>query len=219
MSTIIRLFTVVGVLAWAVPAPAGETEAMDEATRAAVDQAIETLRAKNLEDVDTIAVMPLWDDPDGYVTETLKVAATNTAFRLVARGEAEWDQLLEEIGWTEKREDVMDSATVQRFGKILGCDAILYGTVRELQLDELGVQAVCRLTLHLGIVETGQIAWSDQPVARVPLRAETLLVRLLDNPAFLPAVICVAVVLFVGIILLVALRRRLALAMKQRSVT
>jgi hypothetical protein len=66
----------------------------------------------------------------------------------------------------------MNQQTVQRFGRIEGCDAVIYGTLRECATYPDTGQAVTRLTLTMGIVETGEAKWSSGEVKSVRIRSE-----------------------------------------------
>jgi TolB-like protein len=165
----------VAVLVVLVGAAAGlkadEMRSVDQAVDQAAKQIVESLKIaekqhpEKLGEIKNIAVMPLWGlDLDSYVAETVKSYLAGSRYAVMARDTAEWDQLLGEIKWNTLREDIMNPQTVQTFGKIEGCDAIVYGTVRQRQVDQWAFTAVVRLTLHLADVETGQIVWSSTPV-------------------------------------------------------
>ena len=145
--------------------PARGAYLTDKAIEDAALEAAEKIDAAKLGDVKSVAVLPLWnDDADGYAADAVKGRLTSTGLQVLARSEKEWTSLLDEIEWNVKREDIMDASTVQRFGKIKGCDAVLYGTVREVARSLWGFRSSARLSLHIADVETGQIVWSSGPV-------------------------------------------------------
>lgn len=137
----------------------------DKAIEAASQKAIEKLDKAVLgDDVKSVAVLPLWGDKDGYAADMIKAALTQKGIQVLVRSDEEWKLLLDEIEWNAKREDVMDAATIQHFGKIRGCDGILYGTVREVAENVQGMRGYVKLSLHIADVETGRIVWSSGPV-------------------------------------------------------
>ena len=153
------------VVGLCMPSASGEIDqAVDRATEKACQQIAEDLAAHNIEGVKNIAVLPVWGDADGYVLDTLKSFITRTPYAVMVRSDAEWDRLLGEIEWNTLREDIMNPRTVRTFGRIEGCDAILYGTVRQQKINPWTFKAISRLTVHLAEVETGQIVWSSKPV-------------------------------------------------------
>lgn len=138
----------------------------------APDKAIEDVALKvaslldkvALGDVKSVAVLPLWGDTDGYVGDMLKAALTRKGIEVLVRSDEEWKMLLDEIAWNVKREDIMDATTIQRFGKIKGCDAVMYGTVRLVTQNVGGMRGMARLSVHIADVETGRVVWSSGPV-------------------------------------------------------
>lgn len=146
-------------------AHADEKQALDESVNQAVEEIAEALGATSFESIKSIAVLPLWgEDEDGYVVDTLKSHLSGSKYALLARSTPEWEKLLGEIKWNTLREDVMSPQTVQSFGKIEGCDAIIYGTVRDRKINPYAFKAITRLTLHMADVESGEIVWSSKPV-------------------------------------------------------
>jgi hypothetical protein len=155
----------IAVLLLVCTAQADVKAAKDKAIDQACQQVAEQLKGTNFENIKTIAVLPLWGaDKDGYVCDTMKSHLSNSPYAVMVRSTEEWNTLLGEIKWDTLREDVMNPQTVQTFGKIKGCDAIVYGTVRESDINPWKFQAVARMTLHMADVETGQIVWSSKPV-------------------------------------------------------
>ena len=171
LSAAILLGLFVTVLASAPPAAASEEDTVQRAMDVAVAQVQDSLAARRAEDpkrfadVPNVAVIPLRRDTDNlYATNAMKTALTKTQFKLFTRLDETWDKLLAEIEWGVKREDVMDSATVQKFGKIKGVDAILYGDIWESGLNLWSIRGYVKMTVRMADVETGQILWSSGPV-------------------------------------------------------
>ena len=133
--------------------------AMDYALEDAAYNATVALRNANIE-FKRIAVLPLGNDSEG-LTPLLRSELVNYSGHLefFVRNDAEWDLLLKEIEFGDRRGDVMDTSTIQKFGNVKGVDAILYGSVREASPFANG-DGLVRLNLMLADVETGQQLWA-----------------------------------------------------------
>jgi hypothetical protein len=101
------------------------------------------------------------------VSRTIQDQIIGGKYRVMERSDAAWDNLLSEIEWSDLREDIMNQATLQQFGRIVGCDAVVYGTIRECATYPAQNQAVTRLSLTMGVVETGEAKWSSGEIKRV----------------------------------------------------
>lgn len=129
---------------------------------AAEDAAVEALKALKVAQAKAgrIAVLPLSDDTENlYPVVRAELASYPGLYEFYTRNEAEWDTLLSEIEFADRRGDVMDATTIQKFGRIKGVEALLYGSVREASVDARG-NGVVRLSLTLSEVETGRQLWS-----------------------------------------------------------
>lgn len=177
------------------------------------DKAVELAAAKAVEgmklgELKSVAVLPLWGD-DGYAADMVKGALTRGGVQVLVRSEEEWKNLLDEISWNVKREDIMDAATIQRFGKIEGCDGVLYGTLRGVERSLWAFRASARLSVHVADVETGRIVWSSGPVEGESFAHwSDVAVRFWEYPAVWVVVLVVAGVAVVVWILKRAVRPR-----------
>lgn len=147
----------------------GFSEAAERAVDyAAEDAAVEALKTMRRAGVSfaRIAVLPLSEDGQN-ITPVLKAELGRYPglFEVYVRDDEEWDKLLSEIEFSDRRGDVMDSATLQKFGSVKGVDALLYGSVREASIDYAGNGTV-RLALVLSDVETGRRLWSGNITGR-----------------------------------------------------
>jgi hypothetical protein len=114
----------------------------------------------------------------------------------------DWKKLVKEIEFAQKRGDIMNKSTIQRFGSIEGVDALLYGEVREAGAKDED-SSIVRLTLVLADVETGEqiasanvsgiVQEEEEPIS------ETLLEKLKENWKVIGIGIGVVVVLLVFI--------------------
>lgn len=133
--------------------------AVDYAAEDAAVEALKTMRRAGVS-VKRIAVLPLSEDQKN-LTPVLKAELGRYPglFEVYVREDPEWKKLISEIEFSDRRKDIMDKATLQKFGTIKGVDALLYGSVREASVDYRGNGTV-RLTLVLSDVETGRRLWS-----------------------------------------------------------
>jgi len=198
----------------------GARDAIEAAIEAAVEQALGEALHILPEGVDSIAIVALGNDDDGFVTDRVQYHAVRRSpgrAKVVARDDTTWRKLLREFEWSEKRFDIMAEGEVRQFGKQLGADALLYGWVRARGMDDSGFKGTASLTLYLGVVETGQIAGSGSGKAVVPIEAETFLLGLTQKAWFWPAVIGVVVGVILLRVFLLPFRRRMELAAKPRE--
>jgi len=158
------LLAVAFIMLVPLAARADDAEALQRAADSAIAKIADGLAKTKFANVKTLAIVPLRGDTDGYATSGLRSAATKSSYALFTRDDPTWDMLLGEIEWGVRREDVMDPATVQKFGKIAGVDAILYGRVWGDRINMWGLRAETKLTVTLADVETGQELWSSGPV-------------------------------------------------------
>ena len=136
--------------------------------RQAIDQAIGQV-AQSLDNTDfpgvkSIAVLPILGQDSDYATTVLQNAVTDTHYKLFTRDDGVWKTLLAEIEWGVNREDVMDAATIQKFGKINGVSAIMYGRVWDSSVNMWSIRARAKVSVQLASVETGQVLWSSQVI-------------------------------------------------------
>ncbi len=141
-----------------------------EALEDAVSQAMRDLRASGVDRSLKVAAVPLDGDEDDRCYELTRNALTAAGFEVFNRQAHEWQPLLDEIDWGQRRGDVMDPATIQRFGDIQGVAAVFYGRLldRETVKTDDGAAGITlvRLNLHASMVETGRHAWGTSVVGR-----------------------------------------------------
>lgn len=132
--------------------------ALDYAAEDAGYEIIQSLSNTQLS-VGPIAFLGFFGDKAG-ITPVLEAEMTRYSgpFEFFTRKEKDWNVLVSEIEFGERKSDIMDQATIQKFGSIQGVSALLYGDIREVSVVD-GVGTV-RLTVKLGDVQTGKILWS-----------------------------------------------------------
>jgi hypothetical protein len=118
--------------------------------------------------VKSFAVLPLQKDLDGnYVALQLRNKFTEICgpqgFQLYTRMDEDWNTLLREIAWGENYGDTMDSATVQKFGRIKGVQAVVFSQITGASRTETGGVKL-RLNVQAFEVETGRQLWGKEIV-------------------------------------------------------
>ncbi len=112
-----------------------------------------------------VAILPLSDDDGGYVAGLLKnalVAAGKTCVE--GKEDPMWDAILKEIEWDERKEDILDAKTLDKFGRLKSAQYLLYGAVRRHEAAKRYV--LIELELHISCVATKQHVWGGTFVRR-----------------------------------------------------
>ena len=205
------LLVVVAVLLPTAEVSASESEILARAIDEAIAKVSSEIDATEFKKVTKVAVVPLRGDADGYATSSLKSAVTKTHYSLYTRSDDMWDTLLAEIEWGVKREDVMTEKTVQKFGRIAGVQAILYGRMWDRETNMWSLRGRVKMSVHLAEVETGQILWSSGPVeAEAYIHWSDALTRFWRYPVLLAGAI-------VGLIIVLVILRKIVKAIKHAS--
>ncbi len=128
-----------------------------------------------------VAILPVKSDPSGYVMGILKTAVTGAGLQGVEGKEDELVQeIFKEIEWGERKDDILDTNTIARFGRLQAAKLLLYAFVREAS-GENG-RGFAEIEVHVSSIETKQHLWSgifarrfyapNQPVGPVDLSPE-----------------------------------------------
>lgn len=154
----------------AVPADANPDEVKD-AGNAALQKLVSRLLAQS-DLPKNFAILPLQSDIDGgYFTMQLQnffsQLGSNGGYQLYAREDGPWSALLQEIEWGDAFRDTMDAATVQKFGRIQGVQALIVGRVTGITMDDDG-KPQARVGLQAFEVETGRQLWGGEERGTVP---------------------------------------------------
>lgn len=188
----ITILLMAAVLLFVGNAKADLKRALDQTINEAAQEAAKKLNDTKFEDVKNIAMLPLWGECDAdtksYIVSAIQSQIIGGPYRVMERDTEAWENLLSEVKWDTLREDVMNQETVQRFGNIEGCDAIVYGTVRECASYPSTNSAVTRLTLRLGIVETGEAKWSSGEIKKVKIVPQITTTLPAIDPALVRAI-------------------------------
>jgi hypothetical protein len=131
-----------------------------QALQSAVEEAGKSLSQSVTDRQKTISVLPIQGDDGRYVEGLLKNAVTRSGLTYVeGREDPFWDEVMAEVEWDERKEDMLDPSTIDKFGKLKSTRWLLYGTVRDAQ--DNGRMVYVELELHLSSIETKQHIWGD----------------------------------------------------------
>lgn len=112
-----------------------------------------------------VAILPFSDDKSGQVVGLLKNALTDAGKTCVeGKEDPMWNAILKEIEWDERKEDILDAATLDKFGKLKSAQYLMYGCVRRLSVTER--HALIELELHISCISTKQHVWGGTFVRR-----------------------------------------------------
>lgn len=118
----------------------------------------EFVKQKAGEDLKLFQVLPFGGDVDGsYLTSQLQnqfaAKGRSVGYERYTRNEGAFNQILKEIGWGDKYGDIMDPATVQKFGKLSGVQGLIVPRLSLTTIDEV---TTLRVSLQGYEVETGK---------------------------------------------------------------
>jgi len=141
-----------------------------ENERYAIRMALEDVTAnpvwkKDIPKGETVGLLPLFDDVSDYSTEQLKNAITASGVTCVEAKNSEfWDEIMSEVEWDTLKEDMLDSKTLVKFGKLKGVKYLVYGSV--VDVKENTDYTYVEIALHLSSLETKQHIWGGTFVER-----------------------------------------------------
>lgn len=105
-----------------------------------------------------VAVLPIRNDLGGYVTERLKNLITECGFDCVeGKNEPMWDEILREIAWDTRKDDILDKNTIVTFGKLKAPQILVYGSIAQMNKNNERVYA--EIVLHATDLRTKQHIW------------------------------------------------------------
>lgn len=139
-----------------------------DALRNAAGQAVASLDLADVAGAKTIALLPLGRDVDGVLAGVLKSAISAADLACVeAKDDPFFEEIMKEIEWDERKEDMLDEATVTRFGRLQAAQLLLYGWVRQYDVSQRRVYV--EIELHLSSLETKRHLWGGCFASRVYL--------------------------------------------------
>lgn len=151
------------VAAMAIAATADEQSVMykDEfrqAVQGAIDEAEASIAASKMSAKSAVAILPIGGDSDGWLAGQLKIALTRAGKTCVeGKEDPAWAEILKEIEWDERKEDILDKATLDKFGRLKSAQTLLYAFVRAKDMTDR--YAFFEIELHATEIATKQHIW------------------------------------------------------------
>ncbi|MFZ4395836.1 MAG: hypothetical protein ACOYOU_09455 [Kiritimatiellia bacterium] len=146
------------LLPCAVLAQGGFDENMRQAVQAALSDVSASLKSSAIGDGISISVLPIARDQGRYVEGLVKNAVTAAGKTYVeAREDPFWNEIMKEVEFDERKDDILDPATLVKFGKLKASKILIYGVVREASLS--GNRVFVEIELHASSIETKQHVW------------------------------------------------------------
>ena len=154
LSSAIALF----LFAFVRPAAAAFPEAVRQSLRLCAEDIQVALAASPLTKNLPLAILPVNGDQDAYVIGLLKNAVTGSGQTCVeGREDPFWEELVKEIETSDRKSDLLDPATLTRFGKLKSAKLLLYAVVRDTAAGSGSGYA--EVEVHVSSIETKQHLW------------------------------------------------------------
>ncbi len=113
-----------------------------------------------------VALLPLKGDVDGVMAASLKTLLTNIGFNCVeGKEDPMWNEIIKEVEWDERKDDILDGNTIVRFGKLQAAKILIYGGVRIIDRNMDRVYA--EIDLHATNLTTKQHIWGGTFASRI----------------------------------------------------
>ncbi len=108
----------------------------------------------------TVAVLPVAGDKGLLFAGRLKNAITAAGRKCIEdKDDPAFGEILKEIAWDERKEDVLDGATVQKFGRLLAAQVLVTASVRAMESNER--YAYFEIELHATEIATKRHLWGS----------------------------------------------------------
>ncbi len=140
-------------------AAASFDDAMRQAIQGAVDQAKVALAQSSIPKTSAISALPISGDREEYAEGLLKIAVTDAGKTFVARNAEDgvFNEILKEMAWDERKSDMLDPATIDKFGALKSTQILLSGTLRVIESASTHVFA--EIELHAFSIKTKEHVW------------------------------------------------------------
>ncbi len=164
------------VAAWLVGAASAFAAEFTDEVRQAIQQAVGEAQAAMagapIPKAAPIAVLPVpGDTASRYVENLLKNAGSAVGLNVVeGKTDPLWEEILTEIEWSERKADILDPATLAKFGRLQGAKLLLYAFLREASVTRERV--FVELEVHASSIETKQHIWGGTFAKRIYLVPE-----------------------------------------------
>lgn len=105
-----------------------------------------------------IAILPIHGDYNSLLMGRLKNMLTECGFSCVeGKEDPMWNEIIKEIAWDERKEDILDAETIVKFGKLKAAQILLYGKV--CVYDQNEERIYMEIELHATDINTKQHIW------------------------------------------------------------
>jgi len=202
LTTLLTLFclTSLGLAQMAQPRPLdiqnGDIEKIKDSGTTAIEKVLtDFVQKRGGDSLKSFVLLPLTEDVDGgYFTEKfqsiLADKGRSAGYKLYTREDAAIGKLLDEIRWGEHFGDTMDQATIQKFGRIKGVQAVI---VPRMSISKIDGIITVRASIKGNEVETfANLAGCGEAKQIVEL---TLWEKILHNAIAFKAIILVLSIL------------------------
>ncbi len=114
----------------------------------------------------TIALLPFSGRYEASLAGRLKNIVTMAGFTCVeAKDDPMWNEIVREVAWNERKSDILDSASVVKFGKLKAAQVLLYGAVKVLDAGK--DRCYAEIELHATDIATKQHVWGGNFACRL----------------------------------------------------
>ena len=130
-----------------------------QAVQGAVMEAETALKAASaIPNDSSIAILPLKGDSDGWLAGQLKIALTRAGKTCVeGKEDPMFGAILKEIEWDARKDDILDPATLDKFGKLKSAQTLMYAFIRSANLTKRC--AFFEVELHATSIASKQHLW------------------------------------------------------------
>lgn len=128
----------------------------------------------------TVAILPIPGDTSSLIAGRLKNILTRQGFTCVeGKEDLMWNEIIKEIAWDERKDDILDAKTLVKFGKLKNAQILLYGKIR--QIDRNDDRTYAEIELHATDIATKQHIWGGNFAARLYKNKDFQGIISLDN--------------------------------------
>ena len=143
----------------------GLTEDVRQALYGAIDQSEAALKTAPFGNK-TVAILPIPGDASGLIAGRLKNILTRQGFTCVeGKEDPMWKEIIKEIAWDERKDDILDPDTLVKFGKLKAAQILLYGKV--VTINKSTERIYVEIELHATDLTTKQHIWGGTFAARI----------------------------------------------------
>ena len=132
---------------------------MRQAVQGAIQDAEAALKSASAVPNDVpIAILPIAGDADGWLAGQLKIVLTKSGKTCVeGKEDPVWGAIIKEIAWDARKEDILDPATLDKFGQLKSAKALMYAFIRGVSRSQRC--AFFELEVHVTSIATKQHLW------------------------------------------------------------